>query len=107
MINKIKISLNSLQWTLLVNLIKNVTQLCPIEDYQLESCVIADMYKQKLSTFTFFSAGENGKMKLSFSYTQILAIHYFLADNSEHYNTILRSLFEPYINPGNKWLENF
>ena len=67
--------------------------LTPVEDWQLESCVIAETYKKKMLQFTFFPSGKK-HISISFSWAEAFAINNFYSANSDVYNVLIRQFLE-------------
>lgn len=98
---KIKPHLNRFQWTFLANNVKEVTQITPVEDWELESYVIAECYNRLLHKFTFFPSSPN-KTTLSLKLSEATAINNFFSPQSSEYNIFIRPHLEPHLKPSNK-----
>lgn len=91
---KIKLDLNKLQWNFLANNIKQVAQNTPIEDWELQSYVMAECYIRLLQTFTFFPLGKS-TISIKLKHSEATAINEYFAATSESYNVFIRLLLEP------------
>lgn len=101
--NKIKLRLSNFQWTLMKRLVEQVVELAPIKDYEVESCVISDMYKHKLQQFTFYTgSGNNRDMAMTFTNTEAFAMHTLFGDQSNDFNVFIRIHLEPQLPPCKK-----
>jgi len=66
----------------------------PVEDWEVESTVVADCYKRLLHKFEFFPTGKKHitfNLKLSESF----AINNIFSPTSDDYNAFVRPLIEP------------
>lgn len=77
---------------------QQLTELAPVEDWQVESCLIAEVYKEKISQFTFFPAGKK-EIILSFSWSEAFAINNYFSATNPAYNAFLRQFLEPQLPP--------
>lgn len=91
---KIKLNLNKLQWSFLTSNIKIVAQNTPIEDWELQSYVMAECYIRLLSNFTFFPSGKT-TISIKLKCSEATAINEYFAATSEDYNVFIRLLLEP------------
>ena len=91
------LQLNKLTWEILRQLLLMVTAACPVEDFQIESFVMGEMYRERIEDLTFFEPGEGGKMAFYITYSQAYALNMFWAGKSKVYNLFLRDMIEPYL----------
>lgn len=91
---KIKINLNSLCWIFLSNNIKVVAAAAPVEDWELQSLVIARCYKRLLQQFTFYPS-HNKELSINLELDEAIAINEYFAATSTQYNILLRNQIEP------------
>jgi hypothetical protein len=97
----IKLYIGKLQWIFLTNNLKQVAQIAPAEDWELETYVIAECYKRLLHKFTFFPTNKN-KTTISLKLSEATAINNFFAPQSSEYNIFIRPHLEPHLKPSNK-----
>lgn len=70
----------------------------PIEDWEVESCLLAELYRRRITTFTFYKPGKDRRMKLALTASEAYALHYLLGREPE-YNEHLRTQVEPKLLP--------
>jgi hypothetical protein len=92
---KVKMKMNRVQWELMSDLLHDTTAMCPIEDWNLESYIIADLYTKKMSFWSIFPFKRDNKVKVQFSMIQAIAINQFFGANSNDYNALIRLYIEP------------
>lgn len=95
---KVKLRLNSFQWSLMTKLLSQVAAAAPVDGYEVESCVIGDCYKRHISQFTFFPPGKD-KISVTLSMAEAFAINNFLSAHSEGYNHFIRIHLEAKLPP--------
>ena len=97
--HRIKLKLKHLQWRLLANDLKVVMQAAPVNDFELESLVIAELY---LSKMKFFEVEPYGSKEINLTLTQVqaYAINGLLGRISREYNQFIRISLEPKLIPG-------
>lgn len=91
---KVKLKLKQLQWELLAKLLRETTAICPVEDWSLETYIIADLYIKKMAFWTIYPYTRKG-VKVSLTMVQALAINQFFGATSKEYNFLLRIYIEP------------
>jgi hypothetical protein len=69
--------------------------LAPIQGYEVESCLIAELYWKRLAKFTFWNAKANGTVNINFSIAEAFAINNILGDYDNAYQTFIQMLVEP------------
>ena len=92
---KVKLKLNRLQWEIMGELMEKTVLICPIEDWNLESYVIADLYIKKMSFWKIFPYKRDSKVKVSFNMVQAIAINNYFGATSDSYNMLIRLHLEP------------
>lgn len=98
----ISFKLSQVHWQLFVHLVKCVaTAERAIDGYELESCVIAEFYRQRLHDFTFYrKSSVTGMMQWTIPLSVASAIDLFYGDLSANYNKFLRQFINPYLPTG-------
>lgn len=91
----ISLNLNKLQWEVFKNLIQSVIEIFPVEDFELESATIIELYHRQLHNLTFYKPNKKGVMKLSLQLSEAYAINLFWAPRSQDYNVFIRPQLEP------------
>lgn len=86
--------MNRLQWDLMSHLLKETTAICPVQDWSLETYIIADLYIKKMAFWSIYPYTKKG-VKVSFTMVQALAINQYLGATSEAYNMLVRIHIEP------------
>lgn len=89
------LTLNKLQWSLFCSLVKYVVELTPVEDFELESTTIMELYHRQLHNLTFYKPNKKGVMKLTLQLSEAFAINLFWAHQSDDYNVFIRPQLEP------------
>lgn len=89
------INLNKLQWQLFCTLVKAVVEITPVEDFELESTTIMELYHRQLHNLTFYRPNKKGMMKISLQLSEAYAINLFWAHRSDDYNVFIRPQLEP------------
>lgn len=107
MVNGIKIKLNYIQWRVLNLLISKIVELCPIENFELESYVMVELYRRLILKLTVWEPGNDKKMTFALRHSEAHAIHNFWSIHSRWYNINLRALIEPKLVPGNRCVDGF
>jgi len=95
---KLKLSINKLQWIFLTNNLKQVVENSPIQDWELHSYTMCDCYERLLKKFTFFPADKK-KISINLKLSEAQAINEYFAATSTTYNVILRMKLEPQLPP--------
>lgn len=95
------LNLNKLQWELFCTLVKQVVHITPVEDFELESTTIMELYHRQLHNLTFYKPNKKGQMKISLQLSEAFAINLFWAHRSQEYNIFIRPHLEPQL-PGSK-----
>ncbi len=103
---KIKLKLSKYQWTLMKSDIEQILPLTPLSGWELETCVIADLYKRRLDFFTFFKPNKDNKTTLTISITEAFALNMFFSQCSQEYNNHFRIQIEKKLPPCKPLLEN-
>lgn len=98
--HSIKIYLNKLQWQWLSSELRKVVEVAPVQDAEIESLVLAEMFCRRLHAFTFYKPGNMG-MCFNLTQTEAYAINNYFADVSDQYNVLLRMMIEPKLLPAN------
>ncbi len=90
-----------MQWQWLAEAFRKMVDICPVEDYETESCLMAEMYRRKISTFTFYNpVGKMKMMCICFSMAEAFAINkFFSAVNNDTYNIYIRPQIEGKLMP--------
>ena len=89
------LNFNNLQWKLFCTLVKTVVEITPVEDYELESTTIMELYHRQLHNLTFYKSNKKGLMKISVQLSEAYAINLFWAHRSDEYNVFIRPQLEP------------
>jgi hypothetical protein len=97
--HQVKLHLNQMQWEWLSASIRKVAMVAPLKDYELSTCIIAEMYKRRLHSFTFYSPGKMG-MCISLHQSEGYAINEFFGSTSDDYNMYIRIQLEPHLIKG-------
>lgn len=92
--NRIKITLDRLQLKVLLECYEAIAEKAPIEDYEVESCLMLETYKRLFSKLYISQPGVKFTV-LSLSYAEAYALHFFASDQIPKYNVFLRQLIEP------------
>jgi hypothetical protein len=79
---------------ILSDLLQKATGIYPVSGFETETCVIADLYKQKLTQLKFFPY-QKKVITISFSLAQAFAINSYLSATSDTYNKFIRIYLEP------------
>lgn len=89
------LTLNKLQWELFCTLVKQVVHITPVQDFELESTTIMEIYHRHLHNLTFYKPNKKGYMKISLQLSEAYAINLFWAHKSDEYNVFIRPQLEP------------
>lgn len=90
----IKVYLNKLQWSWLAAEVKTIVETAPVKDMELESLCIADMYRKRIHSLTFYKPGKDG-MVISLTQVEAYAINNYFAGYNDSYDIFLRPMIEP------------
>lgn len=91
----VTLNINKLQWELLCALVRVVVEQCPVEEYELESTTIMELYHRQLHNFTFYKQNKKGHMKFTMQLSEAYAINLYWAPRSGQYNVFIRPQLEP------------
>ena len=91
---KVKLKLKQLQWELLSKLLRETTEMAPVEGWNLETYIIADLYIKKMAFWNIYPYTKKG-VKLSLTMIQAIAINEFFGATNAAYNGLLRIYIEP------------
>ena len=92
---KVKLRLNRLQWSALSKMMHDTTVICPVEDWALETYVIADLYVTRMAFWTIMPYFNKGKINVSLTMIQAIALNSYFAATNEAYNNVIRIHIEP------------
>lgn len=93
----ITIHINRLQWAIIAELLRYCAEKAPMETVEVETCLMAELYRRKISSFTFFKPGKNNKMAFTLNASEIFAFHGLFAGRSPQYDQHVRIDIEPKI----------
>lgn len=99
MVSKITVALNNFQWVLMNQELQRIIPLAPIKNLEVESLVMAELYKSKISQFLFFTPKSDGQMRLKLSAAEAFSINKILGRYSEQYNIFIRIHIESKLPP--------
>ncbi|HJV19300.1 MAG TPA: hypothetical protein VJ552_05425 [Sediminibacterium sp.] len=103
------LTLNKLQWELLCALVRVVVEQCPVEEFELESTTIMELYHRQLHNFTFYKQNKSGNMKITLQLSEAYAINLYWGPRSGQYNVFIRPQLEPQLpssRPEKEWTED-
>lgn len=96
MAKTVKIELTKIQWEVLSDLVKSVMIITPIQDWQLQSYILADLYIRKMAFWEVWPYMRPGKRrKLNLTMIQAIAMNELLGATSQSYNDLIRIHIEP------------
>lgn len=95
----VKLNINKHQWSFLASELRWCAENAPVEGWEVESCLLAELYKSRIGYFTFFKSNRQGKSAFTIQASQAYAINVFLGEYSIHYNAYLRANLEPKLPP--------
>lgn len=96
----IRIKLNYQQWIIFRELIAIVIERCPMDNWELESYVIVEVYRRLTYKLTVFEPGSDGNAVISLKFHEAHAIDNFWRCHGTLYNMNIRALIEPKFIPG-------